>query len=96
MTNINSLAKSKRFNFYPEDISIRSSINRQVFPVCRPDIQTHMVMIGPEFSEIGSQADGNIQWISEVILGIDVGLKKLTGSDSGVKNQDRKRTVSDT
>ena len=79
--DIDRLAKSKGFNFNPVYITVSSCIYGQVFPVRRSDIETHMIMIGPQFPEICSEADGNIQRVSELILRIGEWLEKLTGSD---------------
>ena len=77
MAYINRLAKSKWFNFYPVNISIGCSIDWQIFPVFGPDVQTHMIMVSSQFAKIGSEADGNFQWVSEHVAGIIGQWKKL-------------------
>ena len=89
MPDINRLAKSKRFNLNPENISIGCCIYRQIFPMIRSDIQSHMIMVGTQFPEIGCQTDGNIQGISEFLLGIIGGWKSWPERTDSIKNAEK-------
>ena len=70
MTDIDGLSETGGLDRYPGDIAIGRGEYGQVLLSLGPDIQSHVIVIGTELSEISRQAHRYVQWIPEIILRI--------------------------
>jgi len=69
MIDIDRLAKTAGLDGHPRHVSVRCGEDRQVLPMLRADIETHVVVIGAKLAEIGGEADGDGEWIAKIAAG---------------------------
>ena len=65
------------------------SFSSILFSLLRPDIQTHVVMVGAELAEISSKTYGDAQRIAEIMLRIIFFARRLRTQGLAVKEWDK-------
>src|ERR1700730_9188264 len=70
MMDVDRLPESKGAHLHPGHITVRSRVHGQVLAMLRPNIQPHMVMVGPQLAKFGGQAHGDGKRVPEIMLWI--------------------------